>query len=60
MLKSFREKEVNIIWSEWGKNPHSKSLEILKYQAQGLTLFSIDNGKLLKYMSTLKASCWMR
>lgn len=53
MLKRFRKKEINVILSEWGKNPHSETLGSLKCQAQGIALYSIDNGNLFEDMRAL-------
>lgn len=49
MLKSFREKEMNVVWSEWKKeiHKHSETLESLKCSAQGIVLYSTNNEKLL-------------
>lgn len=49
MLKSFRKEEINIIWSDWRKKKSTNTVrpqKPLKSQAQGIALYSIDNGKL--------------
>lgn len=55
MLESFREKEINIIWSEWEKeiHKHRETSESLKCQTKGIALYFMDNGKLFGNMWAL-------